>query len=367
MAHHRSRLATPKTVAVSTTIAFISFPRITDDTAIDFRFEIYQPGSLSFLLAVIMDSLFGRKKSRPRQSSVSAQDLSEHSIPYDKLAPSLHSPTTIGTISQGIRGPPNISAPITNPTLTTNGTEFNIHAMQRSKNDRDRAYSEAKLVRSSSPNPSVSTADSSTLFDGTSGGSGRPKTPISRARRSEAPSERSSNDFGHLPYPSPTGSYPSTPVASATLRPMSTATTRSENNRGSRYPSSVASERNSHHSHMSQHFYLPNRHGNVDDFYFPRPDNVEEIEALFEDVKRTFGAEQMPELSVEHKWRMVYSAEHMKWKEERAREEQLKKQNGSAAIAENSPEWYIKKFLDRTISPKQVSSLQVTLRSTELG
>jgi cytokinesis protein len=56
---------------------------------------------------------------------------------------------------------------------------------------------------------------------------------------------------------------------------------------------------------------------------------------------------------------MVYSAEHLRW---------INENSGptTVSIAEGQPEWFIKKFLDRTITAKQASSLLVSLRSNEL-
>ena len=155
------------------------------------------------------------------------------------------------------------------------------------------------------------------------------------------------------------------------MRPMSSANTtpRTEgSNRGSRYaPSFNSGDSQTHFSHLSQHFY--HRHGNQDDFTFPRPDNDEDIEALFENVKRTRDLGDMPHLSIEQKWHMVYNDEHIRWKEEKTREDQTKRQNETgqpASIVESTPEWYIKKFLDKTITSKQAGSLLVSLRSKEL-
>lgn len=311
-----------------------------------------------------MDSLWGRKSKsqKSRQPSLSSIDLHERSVPYDKLAPSPRTPIPVGTLSQGLRNP-IISAPITNPTLTSNGTEFNKYTMQKTKADRDRAYAIASEAnaRPGSPTTSVSTTDSATLYND----SGRPKTPSSRQiRKSEASSSSGRHspsiaDFGQIP-PSP---YP---VISPTMRPMSTP--RSE--RSSRYAPSMVSESQSHFPHLSQHFYHhSSRHGNTDDFNFPRPDNDEDIEALFENVKRTRALGEMPNLSIDQKWHMVYNDEHIRWKEEKAREEQTRKQNETgqpASIVESTPEWYIKKFLDKTVTAKQAGSLLVSLRSKEM-
>ena len=90
---------------------------------------------------------------------------------------------------------------------------------------------------------------------------------------------------------------------------------------------------------------------------------------LFENIMRMRGLDDIPHLSIEQKWHIVYNDEQMRWGEERKREEQARKQNDSGqppAFVEGTPEWYIKRFMDRTITPKQASSLQVSLRSKEM-
>jgi len=331
-----------------------------------------------------MDSIFGRKSKthKSRQPSLSGLDLNERSVPYDRLGPSPRSPVPVGTVSQGLRGgvPTTtsvISAPITNPTLTANGTEFNFFSIQSNKADRDRAYAlanEANAARPGSPTASVSTADSSTLYNDSSSATvtGRPKTP-NKLRRSEASSSSgrrspSMTDFGQ--FPGSAVSYALTSPNLTSTRPASSANTASHIegiNRNSRYTSSVTSESQTHFSHLSQHFY--HRHGNQDDFNFPRPNNNDDIEVLFENVKRTRDLGDMPHLSIEQKWHIVYNDEHIRWREERIREDQTRKQNETgqpASIVEGTPEWYIKKFLDKTITAKQAGSLLVSLRSKEL-
>ncbi|KAI1788457.1 hypothetical protein LXA43DRAFT_1159295 [Ganoderma leucocontextum] len=106
------------------------------------------------------------------------------------------------------------------------------------------------------------------------------------------------------------------------------------------------------------------------EFNFPRPENEEEIEVLFENIMRLRGLDDIPHLSNDQKWHIVYNDEQMRWGEERKREEQARKQNDAGqppAFVEGTPEWYIKRFMDRTITPKQASSLQVSLRSKEMS
>ncbi|KAH7921499.1 hypothetical protein BV22DRAFT_1096436, partial [Leucogyrophana mollusca] len=299
-----------------------------------------------------METFFGRKKARPRQFSASGQDLSDHSVPYDKLGPPSRPPMPVGTVSQGLRGTPSassISAPLTNPTLTSYGTDLNFNAIQRSKAERERLN--AVGIGTPRPDSSVSTADSSTLYNESVASvmGKRPKTPTSsrqKLRRSEASgsSGRSpSGDFGSIPMPS------SPSVASAVLRPASAAA-------------------ESHSSHLSYHLF---KHGNQEEnakFHFPRPEKEEDIQALFEHLSHTRDFPPMPDMSIDQKWALVYGAEQLRFQEEKGREEQVRKQGESglaAPIGEGTPEWYIRKFLDRTITHKQASSVWVSLKSHE--
>jgi cytokinesis protein len=121
-----------------------------------------------------------------------------------------------------------------------------------------------------------------------------------------------------------------------------------------------------HQSHLSQFYH---RHHQSGIFQFPRPETDEEIELLFENVKRTRDLTVLPNISVDQKWHMVYSDMQIRWKEEKQWEEQSRKQNEtgqSVAIMSATPEWYIKRFLDKTITAKQAGSLLVSLRSKAL-
>lgn len=295
-----------------------------------------------------MDTLF-RRKGRSRQFSVSTQDLNERSVPYDKLAP----PLPVNTITH--RG---ISAPNTNPALTASGTEFNKFAFQRSRIYDQNGYE----LRPGSPSASVSTADSSTLYEESFVSpipKQLPQTPqSSRVRLSQASlssTPRTPNDLGNHSL--------NASASSVTIRPTSTATTRSEASRSSRYaPSLSASESSSHHSL----FYHSRSHHGPETFHFPRPETNAEIEALFENVKRTRDLSgSLDDLSIDQKWHMVYNDEQIRWAEEQSRK-QRELGNSTGDVAQ-SPEWYLRKFMDRTITPKQAASLLVCLRSRELG
>jgi cytokinesis protein len=310
-----------------------------------------------------METLFGRKKSRPRMSSVSAQDL--RSVPYESVPAGPPIP-----VSRPVTAT-SISAPATNPTLTTNGTNINIHTMQRSKAERERAYATtgASTQRSGSPHASLATDDSSTLYSESTDSISNPHTSYAarKLRQSGSSSGRRSpsiyDSVRALPPIPPTPSSPP-PSASSSLRPASSSTTRSDN-RSSRY--TVQTEPHPHHNHY--HFPSLHRHGTMDDFNFPRPDD-DEIDAMFQNIVRTRDLTNLPPLSIDQKWSMVESDERLRWKDEKTREEQAKKipeQSRNGMIEERSPEWYLMKFMDRSITPKDASGLLVSLRGHELG
>ena len=310
-----------------------------------------------------MDSLFGRKKARPRQSSVSVQDLNERSVPYDKLSTPSRSPVPVGTINQGLKGisSPNISM------LTTSGTDLNKFTMQAQRNKLQKDDPYLQHLRQDSPIESISTSDSLTLYsDANEATSSRvlSHSQSTQVHRSEAStsSSRSENmvDFGQYPVSQLYNGF-------ATVRPTSGVSSRSDINRNSKHTPSLASpEGNPHQSHVSQFYH---RHHNSEIFQFPRPETEEEIDLLFENVKRTRDVSVLPNLSVDQKWSMVYNDMQIRWKDEKQREEQSRKQNEagqSGAILTESPEWYIKRFLDKTVTAKQAGSLLVSLRSKEL-
>ena len=84
--------------------------------------------------------LFSKRLKKPRPTQTG---LDMTSVPYDQTAPPLRSPVPVATVSQGLRQvAQNISAPVTNPTLTRQGTELNIHQLERQRAARERAYRE---------------------------------------------------------------------------------------------------------------------------------------------------------------------------------------------------------------------------------
>lgn len=284
--------------------------------------------------------IFGRRKTRQRQTSSSSQDLAE-SVPYDRLNPSSRSPMPVGTVSQGLRASTTgstISAPMTNPTLTSDGTELNYYAMQKSRSERDRIYGTNGKLSSRSPLSPAAPSSSNPLTNTDSYGSRTSfstTTSSSRLRRAEASS-----------------SY------SRATRPDSIASSQSDSYSNHRASSSVTiSDNQSHYSHL----FHP-RQSTHEEFEFPRPSD-EEVEAMFQQLMLKRDIPDVPNLTTEQKWSLVHSDERMRWNAEMQEMKRQTDGQSSKALSKDNPQWYLKKFLDQTITAKHAASLLVSLRT----
>lgn len=268
---------------------------------------------------------------------------------------------------QGMRGSPIpvISAPMTNPTLTANGTELNKYAMDKQRQARENAYRAASpRPPPESPTASISTTGSSNFYNDTESLRSRSSTSARRNRTSET--AYTATDATTSGPASPKSMNKSFDMPSSS-RPMSTVTNGGGDDRRSSRHIPTLSSLDSRHSHLSSLSSHLSRFGTGEEFVFPRPSD-EEIEALFENIRQDRGLGEM-NLSMEQKWSIVHSDEQMRWKEERTKEEQARKQAESRtpiALIEQTPEWYLRKFLDNTITAKQAAGLQVSLRGKEV-
>lgn len=330
-----------------------------------------------------MEALFGRKKdkdrARPRQTSMSSE---LKSVPYDQAAQS-NRPIPVATITQSMRqsGGANISAPITNPTLTQNGTEMNYSRGSRGmgmgdngrmpsdlpRNSQYSGYSTSSSTGGAATSPSQGTpswpsgmvidpSSSSTTLASTRSSS-KPDLPtnVSNIMSTISPTHTRSRNSSSDNYP-PSASSSSRDTGYR--RPTSTTTVRNDANRNSGYAHSTSSS-DSHYPHRLLHFHR----GGDDEFVFPRPSSAE-IDLLFEKVMEARET-RMPTsgVDVEAKWKMVYNHEYMRWQEERRNPRFAQGPVMNTALGKDTPEWYLKKFVDQTVTSKQVSSLVVSLRT----
>jgi len=144
-------------------------------------------------------------------------------------------------------------------------------------------------------------------------------------------------------------------------------TSRSEHSRHSKYASSAAITESPSHAHLS---HMSHRRSESEVFTYPRPEDDEEIEMLFESMlqKRKDGDDRpMPDLTIEQKWQLVYNDKQLEWR--RQADRQSRKPvigNTGSGMTDKSPEWYLRKFLDQTIRAEDISELAVCLANNDL-
>ncbi|CAO1620396.1 unnamed protein product [Parajaminaea phylloscopi] len=122
------------------------------------------------------------------------------------------------------------------------------------------------------------------------------------------------------------------------------------------------------------------------EFQMPRPSDVE-VERMFAELmdRRDFlgGAaadkdgmrRNMLMFNVDKKWALVYNDRLTEWMSAKERERNRRQQANSTnsgnprgmIITRNSPEWFIKKFMDGSVTTKDIESLAVTLRTCAIG
>jgi len=133
-----------------------------------------------------------------------------------------------------------------------------------------------------------------------------------------------------------------------------------------------------------------------EEFHFPRPNDAE-VDELFQRLLQTRNLEEIPSgttmssrnsatsqiniaktaasLSTDIKWQMIEAdarTRHDAAKEVRRKEEEMirsgkvAKRGTASAVMKNSPEWFLKKVMDGTITTAHISTLTVSLRSQPL-
>ena len=312
-----------------------------------------------------MEPIFGRRNAHLRYSSASSHGQALRPVQYDNVPAGSSIP-----ISRPVMAG-NTSPSTKNPKFTADGTDLNIHTTQRSRAKREHVYAvpTTPIPRSGSPHASLATVATEDSFALSSESTDTISTSHSsfsagKIRQSGSSSGQRSTSIQDSSRARP--SVPPSPPSSSSvnLRPTSSSATRSDN-RSSRY--TAQTEPHSFHSH--HHFPHHDRHGAMDDFNFHRP-NDEEIDAMFQNIVRTRDLTNVPPLTIEQKWSMVENDERLRWKEEKAREEQARKvseQNRTGMPEEGSPAWYLTKFMERSVTPKEASRLLASLRGHEVG
>lgn len=114
-------------------------------------------------------------------------------------------------------------------------------------------------------------------------------------------------------------------------------------------------------------------------FYLPKPQSDTEIEKLFLQLMHKRGWQNLPEQARRQmmayapakKWTLVHQDKLTEWQGEQKRRQQAR-QTGALdgpipKDVEGTPEWYVKRILDNTITSKQLQSLSVSLRTQPIS
>ena len=135
---------------------------------------------------------------------------------------------------------------------------------------------------------------------------------------------------------------------------------------------------------QSSSSFNPSAYFSPDGFHFPRPSDDRVIEQQFVDMmnKRNFQAmpeqakRQMLAYPASKKWQLVHQDKMMEWQGEQKRRNAARNTvmsiDGAQGIMskadeEGSPEWYVRRVMNDTITAKQLGSLSVSLRTQPIS
>ncbi|KAF1980785.1 FH2-domain-containing protein [Aulographum hederae CBS 113979] len=141
-----------------------------------------------------------------------------------------------------------------------------------------------------------------------------------------------------------------------------------------------------HHNIVSQH---PSGFNSTSSFApagfnLERPSDDRVVEQLFRDLMVKRGWKQLPEQArrqmdaypISKKWTLVHQDQLAEWQGEQKRRTQARQTIGPGAegrelldrsLEEGTPEWYVRKVMDNSITAKQLGSLSVSLRTQPIG
>ena len=119
-------------------------------------------------------------------------------------------------------------------------------------------------------------------------------------------------------------------------------------------------------------------------FNLPKPETDAEVEKLFVELMQKRGWQNLPEQArrqmtlypASKKWTLVHQDRLTEWQGEQKRRQQVRQTRGGApqlpdlinrSNEEGSPEWFVRKIMDDTITPKELQSLAVSLRTQPIS
>ncbi|KAL2401366.1 Cytokinesis protein sepA [Exophiala dermatitidis] len=114
-------------------------------------------------------------------------------------------------------------------------------------------------------------------------------------------------------------------------------------------------------------------------FYLPKPQSDAEIEKLFLQLMHKRGWQNLPEQARRQmmayapakKWTLVHQDKLTEWQGEQKRRQQARQtgtiDGATVRDVDGTPEWYVKRIVDNSITSKQLQSLSVSLRTQPIS
>ncbi|KAK3378160.1 SepA/Bni1 [Podospora didyma] len=156
-------------------------------------------------------------------------------------------------------------------------------------------------------------------------------------------------------------------------------------NLGQQPPPSASSQSSYHsqHSHRESHRLtkLPGGHQSSEGFVLHRPDDDRATEHMFLSLMQKRGWHNLPDQAkrqmmaypASKKWTLIYQDALTEWQGEQKRRQTARIGQYSSvdllqsSDEEGSPEWYVRKVMDNTLDSKGLASLEVILRTQQIG
>ncbi|KAK0635327.1 putative cytokinesis protein sepA [Bombardia bombarda] len=145
--------------------------------------------------------------------------------------------------------------------------------------------------------------------------------------------------------------------------------------------SSHLSQQSHRDSHRLTKFPAPGGYQSTEGFNFPKPEDDMAIEAMFVALMQKRGWHHLPDQAKRQmiaypagkKWTLIYQDRLTEWQGEQKRRQTAKiGQYSNVDVTqysdeEGSPEWYVRKVLDNSLDSKGMGSLEVNLRTQQIG
>jgi len=125
---------------------------------------------------------------------------------------------------------------------------------------------------------------------------------------------------------------------------------------------------------VAEMMQFPVHSGSMTEFHMDRPEDDAIVEKMFYELMIKRGYMNLPEPAkrllmakpTSGKWIMIYQDKLADWQAEQKRRAAASSSSGKD-LDEDSPQWYVKKIMEGTITTQQLASLSVSLRTQPIG